>query len=78
MKTMTCKQMGGPCDVAFQAETADEMMKMGASHLEEMAASGDEGHVAAKKMMDDAVTNPEMAKSWNDKFQADFAALPVE
>ena len=27
MKTMTCEQMGGPCDAAFHGETADEVIK---------------------------------------------------
>ena len=27
MKTMTCKQLGGPCDLAFSASTADEVIK---------------------------------------------------
>ena len=27
MKTMTCKQMGGPCDAAFHGNTADEVIK---------------------------------------------------
>jgi hypothetical protein len=25
MKTMTCRQMGGPCDAAFHGNKADEM-----------------------------------------------------
>jgi len=78
MKTMTCRQMGGPCDTAFHANTADEMMNQGAAHLNEMAAKGDEAHVAAKKMMDDAGKDPAAAKQWSDKFFADFAALPEE
>ncbi len=27
MKTMTCTQMGGPCDVPFHGNTADEVIK---------------------------------------------------
>ena len=27
MKTMTCKQLGGPCDLAFSGETADDVIK---------------------------------------------------
>ena len=27
MKTMTCKQLGGPCDLALAGQTADEVIK---------------------------------------------------
>ena len=27
MKTMTCKQLGGPCDLAFHGNSADEVIK---------------------------------------------------
>src|SRR5579859_3446960 len=33
VKTMTCKQMGGPCDVAFQGNTADDVIKAEDHHL---------------------------------------------
>src|SRR5438552_1866357 len=51
MKTMTCKQMGGPCDVAFHGNTADEVIKAEDKHLKEMVANGDETHKDALKMM---------------------------
>ena len=28
MKTMTCKQLGGPCDLALHGNTADEVIKL--------------------------------------------------
>lgn len=75
MKTMTCRELGGPCDEAFQGETSEEIMNAGAAHLMEMAAKdADEGHKEAAKMMEDARTNPEAAKEWGNKFEADFAA----
>jgi hypothetical protein len=33
MKTMTCKQLGGPCDTSFQGATADEVIKAQDKHL---------------------------------------------
>ncbi len=36
MKTMTCKQMGGPCDTAFQGNTGDEVIKAQDIHLKEI------------------------------------------
>jgi hypothetical protein len=42
MKTMTCKQMGSPCDVPFHGDTADDVIKAQDAHLKEMVAKGDE------------------------------------
>ena len=75
MKSMTCRQMGGPCDATFTG-TAEEIMHQGGDHVNAEAAKGDAGHVAAKKMMDDAATDPVAMKTWTDKFHADYAALP--
>ena len=40
MKTVTCKQMGGPCDTKIQGNTPDEIMHKGDDHVNEMAAKG--------------------------------------
>jgi hypothetical protein len=32
MKTMTCKQLGGACDIMFQAETFGEMSELSMQH----------------------------------------------
>ena len=46
MKTMTCKQMGGPCDIAFHGETANDVIKAQDQHLKEAVAAGDDTHRA--------------------------------
>lgn len=75
MKTMSCKQMGGPCDATFTG-TAEEIMKQGGDHVNAEAAKGDAAHIAAKQTMDAAMTDPAAMQAWMDKFNADFAALP--
>ena len=45
MKTMTCKQLGGPCDKEFHAETFNEMVAMSQKHGMEMAGKGDVEHI---------------------------------
>lgn len=76
MKTMTCRQMGGPCDVAFTAVTSEEMMNKGAAHVTELSKTGDTEHKKVEEMMIASQTDPVAAKIWSDKFEADFAALP--
>lgn len=76
MKKMTCKQMGGPCDFEMMADSAEEMMRMGGEHVNEMATSGDMGHMEAKKMMDEAMTYEVKKEEWNSKFMTDYEMLP--
>ena len=51
MKTMTCKQLGGPCDFAHHGSTADDVIKAQDQHLKEMVAGGDDTHSDALKEM---------------------------
>jgi hypothetical protein len=78
MKTMTCKQMGGPCDTAFRGKTADEVIKMQDKHLKEMAAKGDQAHEPAAKAMAGRWKNPIKGMGWYRQTKKDFAALPED
>jgi hypothetical protein len=42
MKTMTCRQLGGPCDLAHHGDSANDVIKAQDSHLKEAVANGDE------------------------------------
>ena len=69
MKTLTCAQMGGPCEAEVKGATPEEMLAAGMTHLEE-----------AHPEMVDAVKNmpkddPSMVK-WNEDFQKSFADSP--
>ncbi len=72
---MTCRQMGGPCDMPIHGETAKEMMDNGAKHIQE---SGDEGHKKVLTMMEDMQKDPAAGKQWNDDFDRKFAELPED
>ena len=78
MKTMTCKQMGGPCDVAFQGNSADEVIKAQDKHLKEAVAGGDETHKSAAEAMQKRWKNPLKGMGWYRKTKKDFAALPED
>lgn len=78
MKTMTCSQMGGPCDTAFHGNTADDVIKAQDAHLKEMVANGDEAHDSALKMMQARWKNPLKGMGWYIKTQRAFAALPED
>ena len=78
MKTMTCKQMGGPCDFAFHGNSADEVIKAQDKHLKELVASGDEVHKDALAQMQARWKNPLKGMGWYLQTQKDFGALPEE
>ena len=78
MKTMTCTQMGGPCDTAFHGNTADDVIKAQDKHLKEMVAKGDEAHNNALEMMQARWKNPLKGMGWYIKTQREFAALPED
>ncbi len=78
MKTMTCTQMGGPCDAPFHGNKADEVIKAEDSHLKEMVASGDETHKGALKSMQGRWKNPISGMGWYLKTRKAFGALPED
>jgi predicted small metal-binding protein len=75
MKTMTCKQLGGPCDFALRGDTADEVIKVQDKHLKEIVARGDDSHTSALKEMKGRWKNPIAGVGWYRKTKRDFAAL---
>ncbi len=78
MKTMTCEQLGGPCDLPFHGSTADEVIKAQDSHLKEMVARGDDTHASALASMKGRWKNPISGMGWYRKIKRDFAALPED
>ncbi|MCW2924599.1 MAG: hypothetical protein JWM98_2003 [Thermoleophilia bacterium] len=78
MKTMTCKQLGGPCDLEHHGESADEVIKAQDKHLKETVAAGDEAHQQAAKEMKGRWRNPIKGMGWYKQAKKDFAALPED
>ncbi len=75
-KTMTCSQMGGPCDIGHQGTTADEVIKAQDRHLNDMVDGGDVAHGPALKEMKGRWKHPIAGMGWYRKTKRDFAALP--
>lgn len=76
MKTMTCKQLGGPCDFPLQGTTVDDVIKAQDSHLKDMVAGGDDTHASALKAMKGRWRHPVSGMAWYRNAKRDFAALP--
>jgi hypothetical protein len=75
MKTMTCRQLGGPCDVAQTGASADDVIKAQDRHLKDAVAAGDATHGAALKAMKHRWLHPMASMSWYKGVKTSFAAL---
>ena len=78
MKTMTCRQLGGPCDAQHSGDKADDVIKAQDAHLKEMVASGDETHRSALADMRGRWKNPISGLGWYRATKKAFAALPED
>jgi len=78
MKTMTCQQLGGPCDHAHHGATADEIIKAQDQHLKDMVANGDTAHEQALSDMKGRWKNPIKGMGWYKKTKSEFASLPEQ
>ena len=76
MKTMTCKELGGPCDFKLPGESADDVIKAQDRHLKEVVAAGDAAHETALKEMKGRWRRPVSGMGWYRKAKRDFAARP--
>lgn len=76
MKTMTCRQLGGPCDVELRGETADEVIKLQDRHLREAARAGDAAHEPAHEQMKARWRHPVRSMGWYSATRKAFAELP--
>jgi predicted small metal-binding protein len=76
MKVMTCRQLGGPCELEHRGMTADEVIKAQDRHLREEVAGGDTAHEPALSAMKGRWKRPISGMGWYRQVKRDFAALP--
>jgi predicted small metal-binding protein len=78
MKTMTCRDLGGPCDLEHRGENADEIIKAQDRHLKEAEQTGDGAHQEARDAMKSRWRHPKRSMGWYRDTKAAFERLPVE
>ena len=78
MKTMTCRQLGGPCDIAHHGESADDIINAQDEHLKQIVAGGDDTHGQALKEMKGRWKRPISGMRWYKNTKATFADLPED
>ena len=75
MKTMTCNQLGGACDLEFHAETFDEMADLSKKHGMEMFEKGDQPHLDAMNKMREIMKSSGGINQWFDEKRNEFDQL---
>ncbi len=78
MKTMTCKQLGGPCDHQLQGDSADAVIKAQDRHLRDSVAGGDDTHAGALKQMKGRWKHPVAGMGWYRDAKRQFAETPED
>ncbi|WP_232525043.1 hypothetical protein [Nocardioides mangrovicus] len=75
---MTCRQLGGPCDLELRAESADDVIKDQDQHLKDAEAAGDAAHQPAREEMKGRWAHPLGAMKWYRETKKAFAAQPSD
>src|SRR4051794_41890457 len=76
MKTMTCKQLGGPCDVEHHGEDHNEVIKAQDRHLKVQVAAGGERHREAHEAVRGRWERPASGLWWGRGVQREVATPP--
>lgn len=76
MKTMTCQDLGGPCNRKHRGDSADDIINAQDRHLKELVETGDDAHVPAREDMKGRWRHPVKSMSWYNDVKERFAALP--
>ena len=72
---MTCKSLGGPCDLVHQGDDANVIIQAQDKHLREVVKAGDAAHEEALKAMKGRWKNPFAGMGWYNQVKKDFASL---
>ncbi len=74
---MTCKQLGGACDLEFHANTFEEISEMSKQHGMEMFQKNDAAHIEAMNKMRALMQTPdaEAMMNWMKSKSEEFNAL---
>ena len=78
MKTMTGKQLGGPCHVEHHGKDHNEVIKAQDRHLKAQVAAGDQAHRLMGLAMRGRWKRPVSGLGWYRDVKRAFAGLPED
>jgi len=73
---MTCKQLGGACDLKFHANSFEEISEISQKHGKEMFDQRDEAHLQAMGKMKDLMQSPDTMNEWMATKEREFEEQP--
>jgi predicted component of type VI protein secretion system len=76
MKMMTCRQLGGACELEFRASSFEEIAELSKQHGMEMFQQGDPPHLEAMEGMKALMGDPDAMEEWFEGKRQEFEALP--
>lgn len=76
MKSMSCQQLGGPCELQHRGRSADDVIKAQDRHLKEAEEGGDAAHQPARDAMRSRWRHPKRSLGWYRDVKKTFADLP--
>jgi len=76
VKTMTCQDLGGPCDLAHRGDSADDIINAQDRHLKRLEKDGDAAHQPARDDMKGRWRHPKKSLNWYNDVKKRFAELP--
>ena len=76
MKTMTCNQLGGACDLEFHASTFEEIADQSQKHGMAMFQEQEPAHLEAMGKMQELMQDPEAMQNWMASKRKEFESLP--
>ena len=76
MKTMTCHDLGGPCDQAHTGEDFNKIIVAQDQHLKDAVADGRHDHQEALDAMNSRWKRPVSGLKWYRQVKRDFADAP--
>ena len=74
MAAMTCKELGGACDVVHVGDDANAVIKAQDAHLREAVAAGRSDHEQALREMKGRWRRPVSGMKWYRRVQREFGA----
>lgn len=77
MKTMTCKELGGTCDLEFTANTFEEVAGLSQQHGMDMFQKKDSEHLAAMEKVQELMKDPAAMQKWINEKKEVFDSKPT-
>jgi len=75
MKTMSCKELGGACDLKFSANNFEEIAEMSKAHGTEMYHQNEPAHLEAMAKMQELMKEPGKMMEWFEGKRKEFDSL---